>query len=125
MNIQMTLTVSQSTALKIASLLLADNSALAPEPKTLLATSPQTQPKHEAEPTVSGPTIADLRRPTTASSGPTITDLRSLATAVSRAGKQGLLKELFAKYNADRLSNVNERDYANLYTDLKEVSVDA
>lgn len=49
---------------------------------------------------------------------PTKTDLRAIALKLSKAGKQDILKELFAKYKAEQLSGVVESDYPALMKDL-------
>jgi hypothetical protein len=48
----------------------------------------------------------------------TKTELRTLAAKLSKAEKQDVLKEIFAKFNAEKLSNVQEEDYAALKEDL-------
>lgn len=46
------------------------------------------------------------------------TDVRAMALALSKAGKQDELKEIFAKYGAVKLSGVAEDDYPALMEDL-------
>ena len=58
----------------------------------------------------------------TAEPAVTLTDVRSIALKLSKAGKQKLLKEIFAKYGAEKLSEIAEEDYANLKNDLEEAN---
>ena len=60
--------------------------------------------------------------PETAEPAVTLTDVRSIALKLSKAGKQKLLKEIFAKYGAEKLSEIAEEDYANLKNDLEEAN---
>ena len=61
-------------------------------------------------------------KPETAELAVTLTDVRSIALKLSKAGKQKLLKEIFAKYGAEKLSEIAEEDYANLKNDLEEAN---
>ena len=61
-------------------------------------------------------------KPETAEPAVTLTDVRSIALKLSKAGKQKLLKEIFAKYGAEKLSEIAEEDYANLKNDLEEAN---
>lgn len=61
-------------------------------------------------------------KPETAEPAVTLTDVRSIALNLSKAGKQKLLKEIFAKYGAEKLSEIAEEDYANLKNDLEEAN---
>jgi len=49
---------------------------------------------------------------------PTKTDVRALALKLSKAGKQDVIKEIFGKYGADKLSGVAEEHYPELMKDL-------
>ncbi|MCD8011977.1 MAG: hypothetical protein LUG99_02135 [Lachnospiraceae bacterium] len=50
----------------------------------------------------------------------TLTDVRSVALKLSKAGRQKELKEIFAKYGADKLSGIAAENYAALLADLEE-----
>ncbi len=50
----------------------------------------------------------------------TLTDVRAVALKLSKAGKQKELKEIFAKYGADKLSSIAPDNYAALLADLEE-----
>lgn len=54
---------------------------------------------------------------------PSMTDVRAVALKLSKAGKQTELKEIFAKYGADKLSGVAESDYPALMKDLEAANV--
>jgi len=49
---------------------------------------------------------------------PTKTDVRALALKLSKAGKQDVIKKIFGKYGADKLSGVAEEHYPELMEDL-------
>ena len=49
----------------------------------------------------------------------TLTDVRAVALKLSKAGKQKLLKEIFAKYGAEKLSDISVEHYADLMADLE------
>lgn len=49
----------------------------------------------------------------------TLTDVRAVALKLSKAGKQKQLKEIFAKYGADKLSEIDAKDYDDLMADLE------
>ncbi len=49
----------------------------------------------------------------------TLTDVRAVALKLSKAGKQKQLKEIFAKYGADKLSEIDAKDYGDLMADLE------
>jgi len=49
----------------------------------------------------------------------TLTDVRAVALNLSKAGKQTILKEIFAKYNADKLSDISKENYPELMADLE------
>lgn len=49
----------------------------------------------------------------------TLTDVRAVALKLSKAGKQKLLKEIFAKYDAEKLSDIAAEYYADLMADLE------
>lgn len=57
--------------------------------------------------------------PATDEKAPSMTDVRAVALKLSKAGKQTELKEIFAKYGADKLSGVAESDYPVLMKDLE------
>ena len=47
------------------------------------------------------------------------TDVRAVALKLSKAGKQSVLKDIFAKYGAEKLSDIAERDFPALMADLE------
>ena len=49
----------------------------------------------------------------------TLTDVRAVALKLSKAGKQKQLKEIFAKYGADKLSEIDAKHYGDLMADLE------
>lgn len=49
----------------------------------------------------------------------TFTDVRAVALKLSNAGKQNLLKEIFAKYGAEKLSDIAAENYISLMADLE------
>jgi hypothetical protein len=51
-----------------------------------------------------------------------LTDVRAVALLLSKAGKQSVLKEIFAKYGAEKLSDISEDNYAELLADLEETN---
>ena len=55
-----------------------------------------------------------------AAKSPTLTDIRAIALKLSKAGRQSDLKQIFAKYGADKLSGIAENNYPALMTDLTE-----
>jgi hypothetical protein len=48
-----------------------------------------------------------------------MTDVRAEALKLSKAGQQTKLKEIFAKYGAEKLSDISEEHYADLMADLE------
>lgn len=48
----------------------------------------------------------------------TLTDVRAVALKLSKAGKSDVLKEIFAKFGATKLSEVPEENYAELMEEL-------
>lgn len=48
--------------------------------------------------------------------------LRTLLVELNQAGKNEQIKQLLAKYGADRLSGVAPEDYGALYTDAQELA---
>ncbi len=49
----------------------------------------------------------------------TLTDVRAVALKLSKAGKQKQLKEIFAKYDAEKLSDIAAENYESLMADLE------
>lgn len=49
----------------------------------------------------------------------TLADVRAVALKLSKAGKQKQLKEIFAKYGADKLSAIEAKHYGDLMADLE------
>lgn len=49
----------------------------------------------------------------------TLTDVRAVALKLSKAGQQKRLKEIFAKYGAEKLSDISSDDYPGLMADLE------
>ena len=79
-------------------------------------------PKKEVKKTTAKDKKAVAKKEETAEPAITLTDVRSIALKLSKAGKQKLLKEIFAKYGAEKLSEIAEEDYANLKNDLEEAN---
>lgn len=48
-----------------------------------------------------------------------LSDVRAVALKLSKAGKQKQLKEIFAKYDAEKLSDIDAENYESLMTDLE------
>lgn len=108
-------TVSKNDAPEQLSLFDKTTSEAAPAEKPVKTTKPKDKaaPVKEENAPAAEPEAAD-----TGASAPTKTDVRALALKLSKAGKQDVLKELFAKYGADKLSGVAEEDYPALMEDL-------
>lgn len=81
----------------------AENDDRKPEPPTSVAESEKTSP----------------------SDAPNKTDVRAVALKLSKAGKQDVLKAIFAKYGADKLSGVAEERYPELMKDLEAANGEA
>lgn len=52
----------------------------------------------------------------------TLTDVRAVALTLAKAGKQKQLKDIFAKYGGEKLSDVPESKYKDLLVDLEDAS---
>lgn len=48
-----------------------------------------------------------------------LSDVRAVALKLSKAGKQKQLKEIFAKYDAEKLSDIDAENYESLMADLE------
>lgn len=62
---------------------------------------------------------APKEQPTTESQTVTFVQLRSRLSEISRSGHTAEVKELIAKYGADRLSDLAESDYAALLAEAE------
>ena len=51
----------------------------------------------------------------------TKTDIRALATKLASDGKREVLKEIFAKFGAEKLPDIKEEDYPALKAELEAV----
>lgn len=51
------------------------------------------------------------------------TDVRAIALKLSKAGRQAEIKEIFGRFNAEKLSDIAESDYAALKEALEEAAV--
>lgn len=49
-----------------------------------------------------------------------MTDIRALALRFTKSGNQAKLKEIFAKYKAEKLSDIAESDYEAVLADLSK-----
>lgn len=49
------------------------------------------------------------------------TDLRAVALKLSKAGKSKELREVFAKFGAEKLSDVKEEDYPQIMEELGKI----
>lgn len=73
------------------------------------------EPKATAEPAAT-PAAEDETMP-----APTKTDVRAVALKLSKAGKSAVLKEIFAKFGAEKLSDIKEDQYPELMKELTAV----
>lgn len=73
------------------------------------------EPKATTEP-VATPAAEDETTP-----APTKTDVRAVALKLSKAGKSAVLKEIFAKFGAEKLSDIKEDQYPELMKELTAV----
>lgn len=98
-----------------------DTSKASAEKKTS-STKPNTDKAKGAAPD----TLAAKSEPETTgkTKAPNKTDVRAVALKLSKAGKQDELKEIFAKYGADKLSGVAESDYPALMKDLEAANAE-
>lgn len=72
------------------------------------------EPKATAEP-------AATPAPEATTPAPTKTDVRAVALKLSKAGKSAVLKEIFAKFGAEKLSDIKEDQYPELMKELTAV----
>lgn len=91
-----------------------------PAPKQKVAPAAKPEPKQEA-PTEESPkeNTAEQAAPAKAI---TLTDVRAVALKISKAGKSDVLKEIFAKFDATKLSEVPEDKYGDLMKELVAVN---
>ena len=82
------------------------NKTEAPKKKVESKTQQTEAKKAEPEPKPETPSIS-------------LTDVRAVALKFSKAGKQAVLKEIFAKYGAEKLSDISASDYPALMADLE------
>ena len=75
-------------------------------------TKPKEPPAEDPEPEPGEDGVAEI----------SMTDVRAAALKLSKAGKQPELKEIFAKYGADKLSDISEDDYPELMADLRALN---
>ena len=63
--------------------------------------------------------------PETKNTAPAVskTDVRAIALKLSKAGRQAEIKEIFGRFNAEKLSDIPESDYAALKEALEEAAV--
>lgn len=74
------------------------------------------EPKATAEPAATLVAAEDETTPP-----PTKTDVRAVALKLSKAGKSAVLKEIFAKFGAEKLSDIKEDQYPELMKELTAV----
>lgn len=84
------------------------------EAKDKKATKKTTQKDKKAATSKNTPTL-----PEPDVSAISLTDVRAIALKISKAGKQGLLKEIFSKYGAEKLSDISSDNYSALLADLE------
>lgn len=89
----------------------------APAKKT--ASKPKAKPTTEKE-TAEEPKPEE-KAPAKAKPTITMTDVRAVALKISKAGKSDALKEIFAKFDATKLSEVPADRYDELMQELSEV----
>ncbi len=83
-----------------------DKKAETPEKKKSEKTKPATPAKPKAEAPTEKSSIS-------------LADVRAVALVLSKAKKQDKLKEIFAKYGAEKLSDISTDDYPALMADLE------
>lgn len=98
--------VSEKAPAKKTATKKADKPAESPAPE---------EPKATAEPAAT-PATEDETTP-----APTKTDVRAVALKLSKAGKSAVLKEIFAKFGAEKLSDIKEDQYPELMKELTGV----
>lgn len=86
--------------------------------KTAKAEAPSESPEPET-PAESAAEAPKLEAPETPA--PTKTDVRAVALKLSKAGKSAVLKEIFAKFGAEKLSDIKEDQYTELMKELNAV----
>lgn len=83
---------------------------------------PETEKKMPAKKTVKEKKSAPPEEKSTEETNTpeiSLTDVRAAALKLSKAGKQKLLKEIFAKYDAEKLSDIGSENYESLMADLE------
>lgn len=94
----------------------------APAKKT--TTKKADKPVESPAPTESKATAENETAPAAAEEttpAPTKTDVRAVALKLSKAGKSAMLKEIFAKFGAEKLSDIKEDQYPELMKELTAV----
>ena len=87
------------------------------KPSEIPVEKPATaKPASKAKPAVEETPIAEEKQDAPAVSK---SDVRAAALVFSKAGKQAVLKEVFAKYGAEKLSDIPEDKYPALMADLE------
>ena len=76
--------------------------------------TPKTEPAQEAGEQVEMDTPAEKT-----AAAVSLSDIRAAALVFSKAGKQAVLKGIFAKYGAEKLSDISEDLYPELMADLE------
>lgn len=90
--------------------------------KTAKTTEPAKTETTPAETTPASKPEAESEAPAEENvAAPTKTDVRAVALKLSKAGKSDVLKEIFAKFGAEKLSDVKEEQYADLMKELNAV----
>ncbi len=90
--------------------------------KTAKTTEPAKTETTPAETTPASKPEAESEAPAEENvAAPTKTDVRAVALKLSKAGKFDVLKEIFAKFGAEKLSDVKEEQYADLMKELNAV----
>ena len=93
-------------------------------PKTAAPARPAKAQKPKTDP-LQDETPADEPEPETEieTEKVTMTEVRAEALKLSKAGKQTILKEIFAKYDsATKLSDISESNYPALMADLRSAN---
>lgn len=92
----------------------------APAKTTKAQAKPEPEKQEEKEePKTTEPEKKEEQKPAkTEEKAITLTDVRAVALKLSKAGKSAVLKDIFAKFGATKLSEVPEENYEELMQEL-------
>lgn len=80
--------------------------------------NPETAPEMESASGSAATTDSSESDPAPEEKPVTKTDVRAMATALTKAGKRDTLKAIFKKLGAEKLSDIQEKDYPALMREL-------